>query len=101
MRFMVRATIPVDAGNEMVRGDMGGLLQKVSADLKPEASYFAIENGQRTVYFIVSVDNAADLTRVCEPLWLSISADVDLIPVMTEADFGGAMGAIADVVSRY
>ena len=100
-RFIVRATIPVDAGNDMVRGDMGALLQKVMGDLKAEATYFAVESGQRTVYAIVSVENSAEITRIAEPLWLALSADVELIPCMSQDDFGAAMTTIADVASRY
>ena len=52
MRFLVRATIPVEAGNALV-GDpnFGKVMEDILSDLKPEAVYYCAEQGQRTIYF--------------------------------------------------
>ena len=101
MHYIVRATIPVMAGNELVKGNMDEVFNKVMGDVRPEAAYFAIENGQRTLYLIVNVEAAEETTRIAEPLWLSLEADVEFIPVMTQEDFGKAAPIIADIASRY
>lgn len=100
MRFIVKATLPVDTGNEFVRSpNMAAVVDKVMGDLRPEAAYFAVEMGQRTIYFIVSVEKTSEITRICEPLWLALSADVELIPAMSQEDFGEAMASIGEVVA--
>ena len=103
MKFIVRATIPVDTGNEMVKdpGYMQQLLDKVMGDLRPEAVYFCIESGQRTVYSIVNLEKASEWPRIVEPLWLALGCDVEVIPAMSQDEFGEAMGVIAEVAKKY
>ena len=41
MRFLVKVSIPVEAGNAAVKaGKLGSTIQSILADLKPEAVYF-------------------------------------------------------------
>jgi hypothetical protein len=102
MRFILKATLPIDSGNDFVRDpQMGAIMEKVMGDIRPEAAYFAVEMGQRTVYFIVSVEKSSEITCLAEPLWLAFNADVEMIPVMNQEDFGEAMRTISDIVSRY
>jgi hypothetical protein len=103
MKFLVRATIPIDTGNEMVRSgpDMQALIDKVMADVQPEAVYFCIESGQRTVYSVVNVTESADFVRIAEPLWLSLGCDVDIIPAMTPDDFAAAAPHLQSAASKY
>ena len=54
MRFLVKATIPVEAGNDLVRDpSFGDRLHQVLADIEPEAAYFTAQDGQRTIYLVV------------------------------------------------
>jgi hypothetical protein len=102
MRFLVKATIPVEAGNDLVRDpSFGDRLQQVLADIGPEAAYFTAQDGQRTIYLIVNMDGAHELPRVAEPLWLALEADVDCVPVMDQADFGKAADFIQQAAKKY
>ena len=61
MKFLVKATIPVEAGNAMVKDpNFQSRMDMVMGDVRPEAAYFTIEDGQRTGYFIVNVDSPED-----------------------------------------
>lgn len=101
MHFIIKATIPNAAGNKLVKGDMEATFNKVMGDVRPEAAYFAVDNGQRTVYMIVDVADSADMVRVAEPLWLALEANVETIPAMTAEEFATAGAKIGEVVAKY
>ena len=47
MRFLVKVTIPVEAGNAVVRaGRLGKTINSILDSLKPEAAYFTDNNGE-------------------------------------------------------
>ena len=102
MRFLVKATIPVEAGNELVQDpQFGNRLERLLGDLKPEAAYFAIADGQRTMYLIVNVAEAFQTPAILEPLWLDFRADVEFVPVMTKADMAKATPSIMQAAKKY
>ena len=102
MRFLVKATIPVEAGNALVQDpNFGKRLESIIGDLKPETVYFAAEGGQRTIYLIVNVADVSQTPAIAEPLWLSLSADVEFIPVMDQADMAKATPSIVQAAKKY
>lgn len=102
MQFIVKATIPVKAGNDLVRNpQMKARLDQVMADIKPEAAYFAVERGQRTIYLFVRVPQVQEIPRVAEPLWLAFEAEVEFIPVMTREDLDAAGPFLEPIVQHY
>jgi hypothetical protein len=50
MRMLLRVSVPVEAGNAAAKaGTLGPTIEKILADLKPEAAYFfADDNGNRS-----------------------------------------------------
>ena len=61
MRFLIKATLPVESGNALVRDpNMQSRMEQVMGDLRPEAAYFTIDSRQRTVYFVVNVEGTED-----------------------------------------
>ena len=102
MRCLVKATMPVEAGNALVQDpNFSKRLESILGDLKPEAVYFAIERGQRTIYLIVNAVSGADLPAIGEPLWLSLHADVEIIPLMDRADMAKATPSILQAAKKY
>jgi hypothetical protein len=54
--------VPVDAGNSAAKsGKLGATIQSILADLKPEAAYFTDDNGQRTAFIFLEMQNAAQI----------------------------------------
>ena len=102
MHFLVKATIPVHAGNAMVRDPkFGKKMDEILGDIKPKAAYFGVDGGQRTMFLVVDVPDGSRLPAVVEPLWLAFEASIECIPVMTDKDFQKAAQYIERATKKY
>ncbi|MFQ6032598.1 MAG: hypothetical protein ACE5K2_06725 [Candidatus Zixiibacteriota bacterium] len=99
MRFLVEVRIPVKVGNARLKD--GSLLKQIENylnDVKPEAVYFTLANGQRTIYLVLDLESADKMPEIGEPLWLDWKADIHLTPVMNAEDFKKAGASIQKVL---
>ena len=102
MRMMMKVSIPVEAGNAAVRnGTLGSTIQKILADLKPEASYFAEDNGTRTGYIFFHMDDSSELPAVAEPWFLAFNASLTVRPAMTPQDLAAAGPSFERAIKSY
>jgi len=102
MKFLVKVTLPVDKGNAAMRdGSMSEKLQRIVSEMNPEAIYFVTENGQRTQYLVVNVDDAKQMPSIAEPWWLLFSADVTISPVFTLQDMEAMGPALEDAAKKW
>jgi hypothetical protein len=91
MRFLVKATVPIEAGNKAIKeGTLSNTIRRVMEELKPEAAYFFEEDGHRTSLFVLNLEKASDIPRIAEPFFLGANAEVRLHPVMTAEDLAAA-----------
>ena len=85
MRILIEAIIPNETGNAYAKdGSLGTRIEKVLADLKPEAAYFLERDGKRCAIMVVHANDSSDLPRMAEPFFLQFNA---------EAHFHICMGA--------
>ena len=102
MRFLLKVSIPVEAGNRAVReGTLGETVSKILSDLKPEAAYFTEEEGKRTGFLIVKLESAQQIPSVAEPWFLAFNAGVEFHPVMVPEDLQKAGSDIARAATTY
>lgn len=102
MRIMLKATMPVDASNEAIRnGKLNKTLDQVIAELKPEAAYFLLEGGQRTVLMVINMAESSQIPRTVEPFFLTVNAKVQLIPCMNRDDLEKGLSGLQDMIKRY
>lgn len=102
MRFLVRVSIPVEAGNAAVRkGTLGTTLQSILGELKPEAAYFAEENGNRTGFIFLDMKEPSQIPAIAEPFFLAFNAQVEFHPAMTPEDLQKAGPSLAKAVKDY
>jgi hypothetical protein len=102
MRWMIKFSIPVNAGNELVTsGKIAQKFQSLMEDFKPEASYFFPENGQRSGCMVVTMTDSSDLVKVAESFWFGLRADISVTPVMNGEDLAKGLSGIEGIVKRY
>lgn len=103
MRMLLRVSIPVEAGNAAARsGTLGSTVEKIVADLKPEAAYFfADDNGQRSCSIVFDLKDPSEIPGVAEPWFLAFNAKVSLRPIMNPQDLAKAGPAIGNAAKQY
>ncbi len=102
MRFILKVKIPMDAGNEMVKDPkLGEKIQGILEDIKAEAAYFTEEDGLRTFYVIVQIQDPSEIPNVAEPFFLGFNAPVEFHPAMVAEDLAKAGPSIAKWVKRF
>ena len=59
MRFLVKVNIPVEAGNDAAKaGRLGKTVRSIIEEQRPEAAYFTTDNGQRTGFLFLELQDA-------------------------------------------
>ena len=102
MRMMMKISIPCAAGNAAVKnGTLGKTVQRILADLKPEAVYFAADGGDRGGFVIFDMQDASQLPGLAEPWFLAFNANVSFQPVMTPQDLAAAASDIEKAAKSY
>jgi hypothetical protein len=101
--MLLRASIPVEAGNAAAKaGTLGSTIEKILADLKPEAAYFyADDAGQRCGSIVFDMNDQWQIPEIAEPWFLAFNAKISLQPVMTPQDLAKAGSSIAHAAKQY
>ena len=96
MRMMMRARIPVEAGNVgLSEGTLPATLQQVMKLVEPEAVYVGTDGGVRSVMIFFDLNDASDIPAVTEPFMQNVNASVELLPVMNQDDLRAGMAKLA------
>ncbi len=103
MRMLLRVSIPVEEGNAAAKaGTLGSTIEKILAELKPEAAYFfADDDGQRSGGIVFDMKESSQIPAVAEPWFLAFNAKVSLRPVMNPKDLAAAGSSISKAVKQY
>ena len=102
MRCLLKVSIPVETGNATISdGSLGKTIESILADLKPEAAYFAADNGKRTGFIFFDLKDAAQIPAVAEPWFLAFDAQIEFHPAMNLEDLKRATPGIEKAVKQY
>ena len=103
MRMLLRVSIPVESGNAAAKaGTLGSTVEKILADLKPEAAYFfSDDNGNRSGSIVFDMKDSSQIPAVAEPWFLAFNAKVSFRPVMNPQDLATAGSSIAKAGQQY
>ncbi len=87
MRCLLKVSIPVEAGNAAIAdGTLPKTIESIVNELKPEAAYFAEENGKRTGFIVVDLKDTSQIPAIAEPWFLAFNAHVEFHPAMNLED---------------
>jgi hypothetical protein len=101
MRFLVKVSMPVEAGNAAAKKDGFAAIQNILQQQKPEAAYFLPQAGQRTGILILNLNDPSEIPAICEPWFLALHASIEVTPVMLPEDLQKAASAIEQAVKTY
>ena len=92
MRTMLRWTIPVEKGNEAIKdGTVMKIIESILQELDPEAAYFFPEDGERSGLIVFDMTDPSQIPQIAEPLFMSVNAAVEFLPVMNADDLRRAL----------
>jgi hypothetical protein len=101
MRFLLRVSFPVEAGNASARKDGFKSIQTILQMQKPEAAYFLTQDGKRTGLLFLELEDASQMAAFCEPWFLALKAEAYWSPVMVPADLQKAGPAIEQAIKIF
>ena len=101
MRFLVKISFPVEAGNAAAKKDGFKVIQTILEQQKPEAAYFITDGGRRTGILIIDMKDPSDLPRIAEPWFLALNASIEATPAMIPEDLAKAASAIEQAVKAF
>jgi hypothetical protein len=91
MRMLMTVEMPHEPFNTLVRkGKAGKIIEKILADLKPEAAYFTEQDGKRGVVLVIDVQQPSRVPSFSEPFFLTFNADCRFRIVMSPEDLAKA-----------
>ncbi len=87
MRCIIECRITTDDGNcSVLDGTLPAKMKNYLEAVKPEAVYFTIKGGCRTMIAVVNIPSEDKMVAIHEPLWLDWNASVSCTPAMSLAD---------------
>ena len=102
MRFLIKVTIPTETGNARVLdGTLGTTIESILDEIKPEAAYWAEEQGARTGFIFCNIKEESDMPMIAEPFFIGLGARVEFHPAMTLADLKKAAPSFENAMKKY
>lgn len=100
MRTLMKVIIPVESGNARIAdGRLPDIMERVFADIRPEATYFLSDHGQRCALAVFDLADPARIPAIAEPFFQGLNASVEFTPVMNGDDLRRGLQAVASTLA--
>lgn len=100
MKMLLRIIMPNEPFNALIKkGTIGKVLEKILSDLKPEAVYFTLENGERSALMVTNINKPGDYVKYAEPFFLEFNARIKYEIVMSPEELKNA--GIEEIGKKY
>ena len=67
------------------------IIESILQELDPEAAYFVPEDGERSGLVVFDMTDSSQIPQIAEPLFMSVNAAVEFLPVMNADDLRRAL----------
>ena len=95
MRVLMKMQIPVEGGNAAIKnGSMATIFKAFTEQVKPEAAYFTVADGKRTMFAVFDLASPADMPRIGEPFFMGLGASIEVTPCMNAQELAGGLGQL-------
>jgi hypothetical protein len=95
---VVKLSFPVETGNAAIQdGTLASVIEGLMKDLKPEAAYFYVVDGERGGHLVINMTEASDIIAAAERLFLGLDAAIEIVPVMSAEDLQKGMASISAI----
>jgi len=102
MRCLLKVSIPVEIGNAAISdGSLNKTIESILAEVKPEAAYFAEDNGMRTGFIFLDMKDTSQIPALAEPWFLAFNAHVEFHPAMNIDDLKKATPGMERAAKNY
>jgi hypothetical protein len=92
----MKMQMDTEAGNKAITdGTLPKIMDQMMEQLKPEATYFTTQDGDRTAFIVFDLQDVADLPSISEPVFNHLHAKVSYAPVMTAEDLHRGLSKLA------
>jgi len=100
MKMLLRIIMPNEPFNALIKkGTVGKVLEKILSDLKPEAVYFTLTDGERSALMVVNINKPGDYVKYAEPFFLQFDAEIKYDIVMSPEELKNA--GIEEIGKKY
>jgi hypothetical protein len=100
MKMILTVTMPHESFNALIKkGTIGKVLNEIMGEVKPEAAYFSLNNGKRSAFLVINVNNASDYIKYAEPFFLQFNADIKYDIVITPEEIKSA--GLEEIGKKY
>jgi hypothetical protein len=87
MRTLLKFQLDVEAANKAMRdGSFPKIMEKLMHLTKPEATYFGVEEGNRTGFIFFDLKDPSYIPQIGELLYMGVNAKITLTPIMNQED---------------
>jgi hypothetical protein len=95
VRTLAIISIDTAAGNPAIRnGELAKTIGQTLERYKPEAAYFGLKDGKRTMYMVFDMQDSSQMAPLGEPFFMGFNAEFSLEPVMNADDLRKGLGEL-------